>query len=52
MYAGILMQFIALLEEDKRDCTFQEESAQPHTSKESTAMLRGFFGDKLIFTGL
>ncbi len=52
MYADILMQFIALLEEDERDCIFQQDGARPHTSKELIAMLCRFFGDRLVSTGL
>ncbi len=52
VYAHILMQFIALLEEDERDCIFQQDGAWLHTSKELMAMLRGFFGDRLVSTGL
>ncbi len=52
VYADILMQFIALLEEDERNCTFQQDGARPHMSKELMAMLHGFFGDRLISTGL
>ncbi len=52
MYSDILMQFIALLEEDERDCIFQQDGVQPHTSKESMAILCGFFGDRLVSTGL
>ncbi len=52
MYADILMQFIMLLEEDKRDSIFQQDGARPHTSKEYMAMLRRFFGDRLVSMGL
>ncbi len=31
---------------------FQQDGAWPHTSKESMAMLCGFFGDRLVSTGL
>ncbi len=51
VYADILMQFIVLLEEDERDCIFQQDEARPHTSKESmTMLLCGFFGDRLVST--
>ncbi len=50
VYPDILMQFIALLKEDERDCIFQQDGARLHTSKESMAMLRGFFNDRLVST--
>ncbi len=42
------MQFISLLEPDERDCIFQQDGATAHTTQETIAFLKDFFGDRLI----
>ncbi len=42
------MQFISLLEPDKRDCIFQQDGATALTAQETIAFLKDFFGDRLI----
>lgn len=52
IYQGIITQFIALLDQEERDCLFQQDGARPHTSHETMEFLREFFGDRVISTGL
>ncbi len=42
------MQFISLLEPDKRNCIFQQDGATAHTAQKTIAFLKDFFGDRLI----
>ncbi len=48
VYRGIVMQFISLLEPDKRDCIFQQDGATARTAQETIAFLKDFFGNHLI----
>ncbi|KAJ4438312.1 hypothetical protein ANN_14254 [Periplaneta americana] len=42
----------ALLDNDERDCWFQQDSATCHTSKETMQVFREFFGERIISQGL
>lgn len=50
-YQEIMMQFIALLEQDERDAWFQQDGATAHTAATSISFLTEFFGERLISTG-
>jgi hypothetical protein len=46
-YQNLLTQFIALLEENERDCCLQQDGATPHTAN-TTTFLQEFFGSSLL----
>ncbi len=48
VYRGIVMQFISLLEPDKRDSIFQQDGATAHTAQETITFLKDFFSNRLI----
>ncbi len=52
VYRNIIEQFISLLEPDDAYCWFQQDGARCHTSAETMDMLRSFFDDRLISSGL
>lgn len=52
VYCDIINQFISLLEVDERDIIFQQDGARPHTSVQTTAFLKSFFGNRLVSKGL
>jgi hypothetical protein len=51
-YQNLLTQFIALLEENERDCWLQQDGATPHTANTTTTFLQEFFGERVIGGGL
>jgi hypothetical protein len=51
-YLSLLTQFIALLEENVRDCRFQQDGANTLTAETRTAFLQDFFGDRIVTCGL
>lgn len=52
IYRGeIVMQFLALFEEDERKCYFQD-GAPAHMATETWYFLREFFNDRMISKGL
>jgi len=44
--------FIALQEENKQNCWFQQSGATAHTMKITTALLQAFFSDCTVRYGL
>jgi hypothetical protein len=48
----ILTQFIALLEENGRDCWLQQDGATIHTANTTTTFMQEFFGEPVIGGGL
>jgi hypothetical protein len=50
-YQNLLTQFIALLEENERDCWLQQDGATPHTANTTTTFLHEFFGERVIGGG-
>lgn len=51
-YRDIIMQFIALLEPEERNCWFQQDNATAHTAHETMDFLATFFDDRLISRNL
>ncbi|KAK7603429.1 hypothetical protein V9T40_003428 [Parthenolecanium corni] len=51
-YHSIIRQFVSLLEEDERDCWFQQDGAAAHTSEDTLDFLAQFFDDRIISKGL
>ncbi len=52
VYQDIITQFIALLEEDERDCVFQQDGACTHTVCETIEFLHEFFGKRFAILPL
>ncbi len=52
VYLNIIEQFIALLEETNRYCWFQQDDPHPYVAKDSKAVLKSFFNDRFISSGL
>ncbi|KAJ4448294.1 hypothetical protein ANN_10308 [Periplaneta americana] len=52
VYIDIIIQFIALLNNDERDCWFQQDSAICHTSNETMQFLCESIGERIISQGL
>ncbi len=48
VYTGIIQNFIALLEEDERYASFQQDGATAHTAKKTMDVLTEFFEDQII----
>jgi hypothetical protein len=48
---SLVFQFIAVLEENERDCRFQKEGATAHTA-DTTAFLQELCGDCVVRSGL
>jgi hypothetical protein len=51
-YQELIQQFIALLQVDKRNCWFQQESATVHTAASTMKILHEFFGVNVISKGV
>jgi hypothetical protein len=51
-YQNLLTQFIALLEENERDCWLQQDGATLHTANTTATFLQEFFGERVIGGGL
>jgi hypothetical protein len=47
-----LIQFIALLQVDERNCWFQQDNATAHTAASTIDILHKFFGEKVISKGV
>jgi hypothetical protein len=47
-YKNLLTHFIALLEENEKDCWLQQDGATPHTANTTTTFLQEFFGKRVI----
>ncbi len=52
VYLNIIEQFVALLEETDRYCWFQQDNTCSHVAKDIMAVLKSFFDDRLISSGL
>jgi hypothetical protein len=52
VYADIVQQFVALLNEDERYCWYQQDGATCHTSNETVTPLKQFFDDRIISKNL
>ncbi len=52
VYLNIIEQFVALLEETDLCCWFQQDNAQSHVARDTMAVLKSFFNDRLISSGL
>ncbi|PNF27722.1 hypothetical protein B7P43_G12790 [Cryptotermes secundus] len=52
VYQDIITQFIAILEDDERECWLHQDGATCHTPNETKQFLCEFFGDCLILKGL
>jgi hypothetical protein len=48
VYADIVQQFVALLNEDEGYCWYQQDGATCHTSNETMTLLKQFFDDRMI----
>lgn len=51
-YQNILLQFIALLEEEDRYCWLQHDGATSHYAHSTSDFINEFFGDRVIGQGL
>jgi hypothetical protein len=50
-YQNFLTKFIALPEENERDCWLRQDGATPHTANTTTNFLQEFFGaSAILFT--
>jgi hypothetical protein len=52
VYADIVQQFVALLNEYEQYCWYQQDGATCHTSNETTNLLKQFFDDHIISKNL
>jgi hypothetical protein len=52
VYADIVQQFVALLNEDERYCWYQQDGATCHTSNETMTLLKQFLDDRIISKNL
>jgi hypothetical protein len=52
VYADILQQFVALLNEDERHCWHQQDGVTCRTSNETMTLLKQFFDDLIISKNL
>jgi hypothetical protein len=52
IYANLLTQFVAVLEENGRDCWCQQDGAIAHSTKTTTAILQDFFSNRIVRFGL
>jgi hypothetical protein len=52
VYADVVQQFVALLNEDERYCWHQQDGATCHTSNETMTLLKQFFDDRIISKNL
>lgn len=48
VYQDIIMQFVALLEVEDRNCWFQQDGASAHSCEETLSFLTEFFQDQII----
>jgi hypothetical protein len=51
-YQELIQQFIALLQVDKHNCWFQQDSATAHTAASTMEILHEFFGENVISKGV
>jgi hypothetical protein len=52
MYADVVQQFVALLNEDKRSCRYQQGGVKCQTSNETMTPLKQFFDDRITSKNL